>query len=67
MTSEETVGLAKSGAVAGLCPITESNLGDGIFNGTEFLAAGGTFGVGSDQICAFHSRRIAPGIFPEAP
>ena len=49
MTSEETVGLATSGAVAGLCPITESNLGDGIFNGTEFLAAGGTFGVGSDS------------------
>ena len=49
MTLEETVGFAKSGAVAGLCPITESNLGDGIFNGTEFLSAGGTFGVGSDS------------------
>ncbi|NRB05856.1 MAG: formimidoylglutamate deiminase, partial [Rhodobacteraceae bacterium] len=33
MTDTETAGVAKSGAVAGLCPITESNLGDGIFNG----------------------------------
>lgn len=45
----ETQQLAKSGAVAGLCPITEANLGDGIFNGVEFLELGGTFGVGSDS------------------
>lgn len=49
MTSDETVGLAKTNAVAGLCPITESNLGDGIFNGTEYLSAGGRFGMGSDS------------------
>lgn len=49
MTGEETRALAVTGAVAGLCPITESSLGDGIFNGTEFLAAGGRFGVGSDS------------------
>lgn len=49
MTAEETKNLAKSGAVAGLCPITESNLGDGIFNGDEFLGHGGAFGVGSDS------------------
>ena len=49
MTSKETTALAKTGAVAGLCPITESNLGDGIFNGTEFTAAKGRFGVGSDS------------------
>ncbi len=41
--------LARSGAVAGLCPVTEANLGDGIFRGREFLAAGGRFGVGSDS------------------
>jgi formimidoylglutamate deiminase len=41
--------LARSGAVAGLCPITEANLGDGIFRGWEFLAAGGKFGIGSDS------------------
>ena len=31
MTPGETTALARSGAVAGLCPITEGNLGDGIF------------------------------------
>jgi formimidoylglutamate deiminase len=35
--------------VAGLCPITEANLGDGIFEGVDYLAAGGRFGVGSDS------------------
>jgi formimidoylglutamate deiminase len=41
--------LARSGAVAGLCPVTEANLGDGIFRGREFLAAGGKFGIGTDS------------------
>jgi formiminoglutamate deiminase len=41
--------LAKSGAVAGLCPVTEANLGDGIFPATRFLAAGGRFGIGTDS------------------
>lgn len=49
MTPQETRALARSGAVAGLCPITEANLGDGIFPGGEFLAAGGGFGIGSDS------------------
>lgn len=49
MTQAETIGLAKSGAVAGLCPLTESSLGDGIFNGTTYLEQGGTFGFGSDS------------------
>ncbi|MGB0853610.1 MAG: formimidoylglutamate deiminase [Pikeienuella sp.] len=49
MTEGETVAMAKSGAVAGLCPITEANLGDGPFNGPAFLEAGGAFGVGSDS------------------
>jgi formiminoglutamate deiminase len=48
MTEDETVRLAGSGAVAGLCPITEANLGDGIFPAAAFRAAGGAFGVGSD-------------------
>lgn len=38
-----------SGAVVGLCPITEANLGDGLFPAREFLAEGGRFGVGSDS------------------
>ncbi len=49
MTAEETKGLAASGAVAGLCPITEANLGDGPFNGPQWIAAKGGFGVGSDS------------------
>jgi formimidoylglutamate deiminase len=38
-----------SGAVAGLCPITEANLGDGIFPASAYLEAGGAWGVGSDS------------------
>ena len=49
MSEAETIGLAGSGAVAGLCPVTEANLGDGVFNGPTFLNAGGAFGVGSDS------------------
>jgi formimidoylglutamate deiminase len=49
MEPAETVGLARSGAVSGLCPITESNLGDGIFDGVRFREAGGVFGIGSDS------------------
>jgi formimidoylglutamate deiminase len=49
MTPDETLGLAATGAVAGLCPITEANLGDGIFDGARWVGAGGRFGVGSDS------------------
>jgi len=49
MTAAETAALASSGAVAGLCPVTEASLGDGIFAGREFCAAGGRFGIGSDS------------------
>ena len=49
MTEDETRGLAATGAVAGLCPITESSLGDGIFNGTIWAEAGGRLGFGSDS------------------
>lgn len=49
MTPDETRALAGSGAVAGLCPITEANLGDGPFDGARYLEAGGAFGVGSDS------------------
>ncbi|PDT88693.1 formimidoylglutamate deiminase [Bradyrhizobium sp. Y36] len=49
MTDEEVAGFANTGAVAGLCPITEASLGDGIFPAREFLAAGGTFGIGTDS------------------
>jgi formimidoylglutamate deiminase len=49
LTLAELRGLAASGAVAGLCPTTEANLGDGAFRLPDFLAAGGRFGVGSDS------------------
>lgn len=49
MERHETLGLAATGAVAGLCPITESSLGDGIFDGVAWLGAGGAWGVGSDS------------------
>jgi formimidoylglutamate deiminase len=41
--------LGASGAVAGLCPSTEANLGDGVFRLPDFLAAGGRYGIGSDS------------------
>ena len=49
MTADETLRAARSGAVAGLCPITEANLGDGVFDARPFVAAGGLFGIGSDS------------------
>ena len=49
LEESEVQRLAASGAVAGLCPITEGNLGDGIFPAVDYLAAGGRFGVGTDS------------------
>ena len=49
MTDAETRQMAKSGAIAGLCPITEANLGDGTFAAPAFIEHGGRFGIGSDS------------------
>jgi formimidoylglutamate deiminase len=49
MTDAETRAMAKSGAIAGLCPVTEANLGDGTFPAPVFLGSGGRFGIGSDS------------------
>jgi len=49
LSAEETRRLAASGAVAGLCPTTEANLGDGLFPLVPFLDAGGVVGIGSDS------------------
>lgn len=49
MIEAETIGMAKTGAIAGLCPITEANLGDGTFPAPLFTQHGGRFGVGSDS------------------
>jgi formimidoylglutamate deiminase len=48
-TDEELERVAGSGAVVGLCPVTEANLGDGVFPATVFRAAGGAYGIGSDS------------------
>ena len=49
MTETETRALAASDAVAGLCPTTEANLGDGLFALPGYLGAGGKLGIGSDS------------------
>ncbi|HEV2650403.1 MAG TPA: formimidoylglutamate deiminase, partial [Rhizomicrobium sp.] len=49
MDAGETQHLAASGAVAGLCPITEANLGDGLFDGAAYMAAVGAIGIGTDS------------------
>jgi len=46
---QEIRALAASDAVAGLCPLTEASLGDGVFKAADFVAAGGRFGVGTDS------------------
>lgn len=48
-TAEELQVVASSGAVIGLCPTTEANLGDGVFPLESLLAAGGAFAIGSDS------------------
>jgi formiminoglutamate deiminase len=49
LTDAEALQLARSGAVAGLCPTTEANLGDGLFPLAAYQDAGGTLGIGSDS------------------
>ncbi|AIF48541.1 formimidoylglutamate deiminase [Dyella japonica] len=49
LSDKETTQIARSGAVAGLCPTTEANLGDGLFPLADFIDANGTLGIGSDS------------------
>jgi len=49
LSDDETRRIAASGAVAGLCPTTEANLGDGLFPLRAYLDAGGRLGIGSDS------------------
>ena len=49
MTADETSKLARSGAIAGLCPTTAANLGDGIFPAVDFMRAQGAIAIGSDS------------------
>ncbi len=68
MTPQEITDVARSGATVGLCPITEANLGDGVFPAVAFAEQGGRFGVGTDsnvhidaaaELCALeYSQRL---------
>ncbi len=57
----EKKALAESRATAGLCPVTEANLGDGIFDAVTFQELGGAIGVGTDSnisISLAHELRL---------
>ena len=61
MTPQETLAAARSGAVAGICPTTEANLGDGLFDAAPYLEAGGRWGIGSDShasVCLREELRL---------
>jgi formimidoylglutamate deiminase len=45
----ELHGIVQTGAVAGLCPSTEANLGDGVFPAVAHVTRGGRYGIGSDS------------------
>lgn len=49
LSDTEVQGIADAGATVAICPTTEANLGDGIFRFSDFLAAGGRWGIGSDS------------------
>ena len=49
MTAKEATALAASGAVVGLCPTTEANLGDGLFPFEAYAGGEGNWGVGTDS------------------
>jgi formimidoylglutamate deiminase len=67
-TPGELERVAAAGAVIGLCPTTEANLGDGVFPALEFQRGGGHIGIGSDsnvlidaaaELCALeYSQRL---------
>jgi formimidoylglutamate deiminase len=61
----ETRALAATGAVVGLCPSTEADLGDGVFPTGAFLTAGGRFGIGGDShvgVDAFQELRLVEAV-----
>lgn len=49
MNETEVAGLASTKANVVLCPGTEGNLGDGIYNLTAYLRAGGKWSIGTDS------------------
>ena len=48
-TEAEASAMAARGVVAGLCPVTEANLGDGLFPMVHYRSEGGRFGLGTDS------------------
>ena len=56
LDDEELAGIAQRGAVVGLCPTTEANLGDGVFRAADFLDAAGRIAIGSDSHCSVDLR-----------
>jgi formimidoylglutamate deiminase len=60
MDAAECVAAARTGAVAGLCPTTEANLGDGTFDLPRWRDAGGAWGIGSDShVCVDAGLELA--------
>ncbi len=49
LNSAEISAMADSGCVAGLCPTTEANLGDGFFNAIDYFSQAGKWAIGSDS------------------
>ncbi len=49
VTPAEIEKAAATDTIAGLCPTTEANLGDGFFPAEDWFAARGAFGIGSDS------------------
>lgn len=49
LDAAEIAGSAASGAVVGICPLTEATMGDGFFPLVEYQGAGGAWGIGTDS------------------
>lgn len=56
LVESEWKAVAKSGAVVGLCPVTEANLGDGLFPMPEYTRHAGRWGIGSDSHISVDAR-----------
>jgi len=54
MDAQEYQRAAQRGVVAGLCPTTEANLGDGIFEFNTWQSHKGKWGIGSDSHITVH-------------
>jgi formimidoylglutamate deiminase len=49
LDATETRAAAATGATVGVCPSTEANLGDGVFDAVAWAATDGHWGIGSDS------------------